>query len=85
MPQGWVHCTRRAIWPGVLPHGYRVRSALGGEGHECDVASSLDSCAKLALMSSTVSGDTAWNDFPSLGDQVPQTLDIFVIDINDLV
>jgi hypothetical protein len=63
----------------------RGRSALGREWHERDVAGALDGCTKLALVSSTITGDAAWNDFPALGDQVPQALDIFIINICDLI
>ena len=65
----------------------RVRglSALGRERHERDVAGALDGCTKLALVSSTIAGDATWNDFPALGDQIPQTLDVFIIDIRDLI
>jgi hypothetical protein len=63
----------------------RGRSALGREWHERDVAGALDGCTKLALVSSTITGDTAWNDFPALGNQVPQALDVFIINIRDLI
>jgi len=48
----------------------RIRrlSALGREWHERDVAGALNGSTKLALVSSTISGDAAWNDFPALGD-----------------
>jgi len=85
MPQGWGVRVSRAIrqeagWPGS-----RGRSALGGEGHECNATSTLDRCAELALMSSAIAGDPARNDFTSLGDQITQTFDIFIIDIGNLV
>jgi hypothetical protein len=59
----------------------RGPSALGCKWHERDVAGTLDGCPKLALVSSTITGDAAWNNFPALGDQVPQTLDVFIINI----
>jgi len=65
----------------------RVRgfSALGREGHQRDVAGAFDGCTKLALVSSTITGDAAWNDFPALGDQVPQTFDIFIVDVRNFI
>jgi hypothetical protein len=63
----------------------RGRSALGSERHERDVAGALNGSTKLALVPSTITGDTSWNDFPALSDQVPQALDIFIIDILDLI
>jgi len=65
----------------------RVRglSALGREGHQRDIAGAFDGCTKLALVSSTITGDAAWNDFPALSNQVPQTFDIFIVDIHDLI
>jgi hypothetical protein len=63
----------------------RGLSALGREGHERDVAGTLDGCAKLALVSSTITGDAAGDDFPALGDQVPQTFDIFIVDVRNLI
>jgi hypothetical protein len=63
----------------------RGSSALGSEGHERDVTGALDGCAKLALVSSTITGDAARDDFPALGNQVPQAFDIFIVDVDDLI
>jgi hypothetical protein len=65
----------------------RIRglSALGRERHERDVAGALNGSTKLALVSSTITGDATWNDFPALGDQVPQALNVLIIDIHDLI
>jgi hypothetical protein len=63
----------------------RGLSALGCEWHERDVAGALNSSAKLALVSSTITGDAAWNDFSALGDQVPQAFNIFIINIRNLI
>jgi hypothetical protein len=59
--------------------------ALGRERHERDVAGALDGGTKLALVSSTITGDATWDDFPALGDQVPQALDVFVINVVDFI
>jgi hypothetical protein len=85
MPPGWVAWARRAIRQERLPPVYRGRSAFGREGHECDVTGALDRGAKLALVSSAIAGDAARNDFPALGDQVPQPLNIFIVDVGDLI
>jgi hypothetical protein len=60
-------------------------SALGGERHEGNVAGALDGRAELALMAGTIAGDAAWNDFAALGDQIPQTFNVFVVDVFDLI
>jgi hypothetical protein len=59
--------------------------ALGRERHECDIAGALDGSTKLTLMSSTITGDAAWDNFAALSDQVPQPLNIFIIDIFDFI
>jgi hypothetical protein len=71
---------QEAGWP-----GFRGLSALGGEGHECNATGTLDRCAELALMSRAIARDPARNDFTSLGDQITQTFNIFIIDISNLV
>ena len=60
-------------------------SALGCERHERDVAGALNGSTELALMSSTIAGDAAWNDLPALGDQVAQAFNVFIVDIRDLI
>jgi hypothetical protein len=69
----------------MLPPAGRGSSALGSERHERDVAGALDGCAKLTLMSSTITRDTARDNFTALGNQVPQALDILIVDVGDLV
>jgi hypothetical protein len=85
MPRGYVDCASRGSRPGPAAARIRGLSALGRERHERDVAGALNGGTKLALVSSTITGDAAWNDFPALGDQVPQAFNIFIIDIRDLI
>lgn len=68
MPQGWVDRASQTTRQGLPPLESRRISALGSEGHERDVTSALDGCAKLALVSGTIAGDPARNDFATLGD-----------------
>jgi hypothetical protein len=58
---------------------------LGSEGHEGDIAGAFDRCAELALVSGTIAGDTARNDLATLGDQIAQSLDVLIIDVDDLI
>jgi len=58
---------------------------LGGEGHEGNVSGTFDRRAELALVSGTIPGDTARNDLAPLGDQIAQTLDVLIVDVNDLI
>jgi hypothetical protein len=85
MPRGWGAWASQAIRQEVLPPVYRGLSALASEGHECDATGTLDRCTKLALMSSTITGDSARNDFTSLGDQIAQPLDILIVDVGYLI
>lgn len=68
----------------MLSKGHSL-STFGGEGHERDITGALDGNAKLALVSCAIAGDAARNDFPALSDQITQALDIFVIDIDNLI
>lgn len=63
----------------------RRASAVGSERDEGDIAGSPNGCPKLALVPGTVARDAAWDDLTPLGDQISQTLDIFIVDIVDLI
>jgi hypothetical protein len=58
---------------------------LGGEGHEGNVAGTFDRRAELALVSGTIAGDAARDDLATLGDQIAQTFNVLIIDIDDLI
>ena len=85
MPQVWVDRVNQVARQEGLPLICRGSSALARERHERDVAGALDSCAKLALMSSTIAGNAARNDFAALSNQVAQSLDVFIVDIDNLI
>src|SRR6266511_6430927 len=70
---------------GALPPRCRRILALGSKRHEGDIAGPFDGYAKLALVAGAIPRDPAWNDFASLSDQIAQTLDVFVVDVGDLI
>jgi hypothetical protein len=85
MPQGWGGLASRATRQEVLPLVCRGISALSTERHKRNVTGTLDGCAKLSLVSCTIAGDPAWDNFPPLGDQVTQALDVLIIDVRNLI
>src|SRR5579859_1289233 len=58
---------------------------LRGERQQRDVAGLLDGVGQTALARSTDAGDAARHDLAALGDEAVQHLDVFVIDVVDLL
>src|SRR5262245_8943088 len=58
---------------------------LRRERQQGDVARLLDRVAQAPLAGSTNARDAAWNDLAALGNERVQHLDVFVIDIVDLL
>jgi hypothetical protein len=67
------------------PAGRSRLRQFGGEGEQSDTPSPLDCYGQLALMEGTVTGDSARNDFPSIGYEVPEPFHILEIDSLDLI
>jgi len=51
-----------------------------GKGEQRKVARPLDGNRQLTLVGSTVAGDPAWDDLPSLGDEKAKRPGILVVD-----
>jgi hypothetical protein len=80
-----VICASQAAQYELLPTIDGGRSSFGSERHERDVPGTLNRDAELALMSCTVTGDPARNDFSPLSNQVAQAFDIFIVNIDNFI
>lgn len=45
----------------------------------------LDGCRQLSLMPGTVARNAAWDNLAPIGQEIFQRLDIFIVDVGDIV
>lgn len=70
----------RCIFYRSIPH-----QLFSGVRHQCDLACTLNCNRHLTLVACTVTGNTPWKNFATLGQKLIQATDILIICIIDLV
>src|SRR5256885_5681540 len=63
----------------------KARSSIGGEGEQRGDARALDGVLQLPLVQRARAGDAARKNLPALGDELLQRLQVFVVDVLDLL
>ncbi len=58
---------------------------LGGVGNQGNHSRPLQARGEKPLMSGAVTGDTAWDNLAAFRDIITQTLNVFVVNVIDLV